>query len=72
MPGARTTPRWSCNFVDAADARPYRRTKKWTFVASFWYAPESPDDFVRTGYPVLLKALSNLSVCVVPGVRRGS
>jgi len=57
-----------CNFVDAADARPYRRTNKWTFVASFWYAPEPPADFVRTGYPVLLKALSNLSVCVVPGV----
>jgi len=56
-----------CNFVDAADARPYRRTNKWTFVASFWYAQAPPDDFVRTGYPVLLKALSNLSVCVVPG-----
>ena len=55
-----------CNFVDAADARPYRRTNKWTFVASFWHASEVPDDFVRTGYPVLLKALSNLSVCVVP------
>ena len=57
-----------CNFVDATDARPYRRTNKWTFVASFWYAAEPPDDFVRTGYPVLLKALSNLSVCVVPDV----
>ena len=57
-----------CNFVDAADARPYRRTNKWTFVASFWYAAAPPDDFVRTGYPVLLKALSNLSVCVVPDV----
>ena len=57
-----------CNFVDATDARPYRRTNKWTFVASFWYASEPPGDFVRTGYPVLLKALSNLSVCVVPGV----
>ncbi|MDX6376896.1 MAG: hypothetical protein QOE98_1199 [Gaiellaceae bacterium] len=56
-----------CNFVDAADARPYRRTNKWTFVASFWHATAAPDDFVRTGYPVLLKALSNLSVCVVPG-----
>jgi len=62
-----------CNFVDAADARPYRRTNKWTFVASFWYAQAPPDDFVRTGYPVLLKALSNLSVCVVPGtMARGS
>jgi ribulose-5-phosphate 4-epimerase/fuculose-1-phosphate aldolase len=57
-----------CNFVDATDARPYRRTNKWTFVASFWYAAAPPDDFVRTGYPVLLKALSNLSVCVVPDV----
>ncbi len=55
-----------CNFVDAARPRPYRRTNKWTFVASFWHAAAPPDDFVRIGYPVLLKALSNLSVCVVP------
>jgi ribulose-5-phosphate 4-epimerase/fuculose-1-phosphate aldolase len=55
------------NFVDAASPRPFRRRRKSTFVASFWPATELPDDFVRQGYPVLVRALSNLSVCVVPG-----
>jgi ribulose-5-phosphate 4-epimerase/fuculose-1-phosphate aldolase len=56
------------NFVDPDDPRPYRRHNKWTFVASFWYAESPPEDFVRRGYPVLVRALSNLSVCVVPGL----
>jgi ribulose-5-phosphate 4-epimerase/fuculose-1-phosphate aldolase len=56
------------NFVDADRPRPYRRENKWTFVASFWPAETPPEDFIRRGYPVLLRALSNLSVCVVPGV----
>ena len=56
------------NFVDPDDPRPYRRKRKSTFVASFWPASEIPDDFVRAAYPVLVRALSNLSVCVVPGV----
>jgi hypothetical protein len=55
------------NFVDADDPRPYRRHNKWTFVASFWHAAEPPEDFIRRGYPVLVRALSNLSACVVPG-----
>ncbi len=56
------------NFVDADDPRPFRRQKKSTFVASFWYAEDVPEDFVRRAYPVLVRALSNLSVCTVPGV----
>ncbi len=56
------------NFVDADAPRPYRRHNKWTFVASFWHAEVQPEDFIRRGYPVLVRALSNLSVCVVPGV----
>src|SRR5262245_45477077 len=55
------------NFVDADDARPFRRQKKSTFVASFWHADEVPEDFVKRAYPVLVRALSNLSVCTVPG-----
>src|SRR5690348_10568159 len=54
------------NFVDAERPRPYRRARKSTFVASFWHSAERPADFVRSAYPVLVRALSNLSVCVVP------
>ena len=56
------------NFVDPASARPFRRDSKAVFVASFWHAAEMPDDFLRHAYPVLVRALSNLSVCIVPGV----
>jgi ribulose-5-phosphate 4-epimerase/fuculose-1-phosphate aldolase len=55
------------NFVDPQAPRPFRRQRKSTFVASFWPAPVMPADFVRQGYPILVRALSNLSVCVVPG-----
>ena len=57
------------NFVDRADPRPFRRRSKSTFVASFWAAEDIPDDFLSHAYPVLVRALSNLSVCVVPGPR---
>ncbi len=55
------------NFVDPDLPRPFRRQRKSTFVASFWTVPSMPVDFVRQGYPILVRALSNLSVCVVPG-----
>lgn len=55
------------NFVDPQAPRPFRRQRKSTFVASLWPAPSMPADFVRQGYPILVRALSNLSVCVVPG-----
>jgi ribulose-5-phosphate 4-epimerase/fuculose-1-phosphate aldolase len=55
------------NFVDPTAPRPFRRQRKSTFVASFWPAADMPTDFVRQGYPILVRALSNLSVCVVPG-----
>ena len=55
------------NFVDPDAPRPFRRQRKSTFVASFWPATSMPVDFVRRGYPILVRALSNLSVCVVPG-----
>ena len=55
------------NFVDPETPRPFRRKTKSTFVASFWPAREVPDPFVIAAYPVLVRALSNLSVCVVPG-----
>ena len=60
-----------CNFVDGADPKPYRRESKSTFVASFWPAtddPEDPNEVLRRGYPVLVRALSNMSVSVVPGI----
>jgi len=55
------------NFIDRADARPFRRVAKSTFVASVWAEETIPEDFLAHAYPVLVRALSNLAVCVVPG-----
>jgi ribulose-5-phosphate 4-epimerase/fuculose-1-phosphate aldolase len=55
------------NFVTRDDVRPFRRISKSTFVATFWPADSIPDNVVAESYPVLVRALSNLSVCVVPG-----
>ena len=57
------------NFIDRESPRPYRRSDKSTFVASIWHTDEIPDDFIPHAYPVLVRALSNLAVCVEPGVR---
>ena len=55
------------NFIDRADPRPFRRVAKSTFVASIWAENDIPEDFLSHAYPVLVRALSNLAVCVVPG-----
>ena len=55
------------NFIDRADPRPFRRVAKSTFVASIWAEKDIPEDFLSHAYPVLVRALSNLAVCVVPG-----
>ena len=56
------------NFINRDDPRPYRRIDKSTFVASIWQQDDVPEAFIAHAYPVLVRALSNLAVCVVPGV----
>jgi hypothetical protein len=60
------------NFIDRDDPRPFRRVAKSTFVASIWAENTIPEDFLAHAYPVLVRALSNLAVCVVPGPRHAS
>lgn len=55
------------NFVDRAEPRPYRRRARGTFVAAVWSLPEPPDDPLRETYPMLVRALANISLCYVPG-----
>jgi hypothetical protein len=52
------------NVVDADDAKPFRRRSRGTFVVGL-YEREShslPED-----YPMLVRALANISLCYVPG-----
>jgi len=55
------------NVVEAAAPRPFRRRSKGTFVAALWSAPELAADGLRETYPMLVRALANISLCYVPG-----
>ncbi len=56
------------NVVDRARPRPFRRKSRGTFVAALHMLDASPPDPLREGYPVLVRALANLSLAYVPGV----
>ncbi len=59
-----------CNFVDRENVRPYRRESATTFCAAIYEGDAPPADFaeaISDYYPVLVRALSNVSVRVVPG-----
>jgi ribulose-5-phosphate 4-epimerase/fuculose-1-phosphate aldolase len=50
--------------VDASAPKPYRRRAAPTFVIGIGAVSERPDDLLRTGYPLLVRALANLAVVV--------
>jgi ribulose-5-phosphate 4-epimerase/fuculose-1-phosphate aldolase len=50
--------------VDADATKPYRRKAAPTFVIALAELPEPPEDILRTGYPLLVRALANLCVMV--------
>jgi ribulose-5-phosphate 4-epimerase/fuculose-1-phosphate aldolase len=54
------------HFLDPDAARPYRRKNAPTFVVALAELPTSPDDILRTGYPLLVRGLANLCVMVSP------
>jgi hypothetical protein len=55
------------NLVDAARPRPFRRHARGTFAAALWSLPAPPVDALRETYPMLVRALANISLCYVPG-----
>jgi ribulose-5-phosphate 4-epimerase/fuculose-1-phosphate aldolase len=55
------------NVVDLARPRPFRRRSQGTFVAALHAVDETPSDPLREGYPILVRALANLSLTYVPG-----
>ncbi len=54
------------HFVDPEAARPYRRKNAPTFVVVLAEFDTTPDDMLRTGYPLLVRGLANLCVMVSP------
>ena len=55
------------NVVNAARPRPFRRRARGTFAAALWSLPTPPADALRETYPMLVRALANISLCYVPG-----
>ena len=53
--------------VDVANPRPYRRKNAPTFVVAMGYLDAPPTDLLRTGYPILVRGLSNLAVLLSDG-----
>ena len=54
------------HFIDPDAAKPYRRKNAPTFVVALAEFPEPPVDMLRTGYPLLVRGLANLTVMVSP------
>jgi hypothetical protein len=60
-------PRFVLNVVDRDRPRPFRRRSRGTFVAALHVLDEPPPDPLREGYPILVRALANVSLTYVPG-----
>lgn len=54
------------HLVDRAAPRAYRRRSRAVFVVGVTELPSAPDDVLRTGYPLLVRSLSNLFILLVP------
>ena len=52
------------NFTDPERPRPFRRKARATFVCSVVEAEQAPQDVLRSGYPLLVRTLSNLLLYV--------
>ena len=53
------------NVVDRDNPQPYRRKAQATFVTAITELDDVPQDYVRTGYPYLVRALANLAILLV-------
>ena len=55
------------NFVNPDDPKPFRRRQRSTYVIAVHTLPQTPPDVLRNEYPMLVRALANLALLVVPG-----
>jgi ribulose-5-phosphate 4-epimerase/fuculose-1-phosphate aldolase len=56
------------NLVDPERPRPFRRKSRGTFVVALWSRQDLPEDGLRETYPMLVRALANISLCYVPAI----
>lgn len=55
------------NFIDPETPQPYRRKAQATFVVAIVELNDYPEDFVRAGYPYLVRALANVGILLTHG-----
>ncbi len=55
------------NFIDPDDPKPFRRRQRSTYVIAVHHLADRPDDVLRAEYPMLVRALANIAMLVVPG-----
>lgn len=55
------------NFVNPVKPKPFRRRRRSTYVVAVERLEEAPGDVLRHEYPMLVRALANLGMVVVPG-----
>jgi ribulose-5-phosphate 4-epimerase/fuculose-1-phosphate aldolase len=55
------------NFVYPGKPKPFRRRNRATYVTAVQHVPDAPSDALKRGYPMLVRALANLVLLVVPG-----
>jgi ribulose-5-phosphate 4-epimerase/fuculose-1-phosphate aldolase len=61
-----TPPGLVLNVIDPERPRPFRRHSRGTFVAALHALDAPPPDPLREGYPMLVRALANVSLTYVP------
>jgi hypothetical protein len=61
------SPEFVLNVVDRERPKPFRRRSRGTFVAALHVLDAPPPDPLREGYPMLVRALANVSLTFVPG-----
>ena len=55
------------NLVSPGKPKPFRRRQRSTYVIAMQHLAEPPEDVLRHEYPMLVRALANLALLVVPG-----
>ena len=55
------------NFVNPGKPKPFRRRQRSTYVIAVHHLDTPPADVLRHEYPMLVRALANLTLLVVPG-----
>jgi ribulose-5-phosphate 4-epimerase/fuculose-1-phosphate aldolase len=66
-PAGDGSPDLVLNVLEDGAPRPFRRGSRGTFVAALNVGERAPDDPLRAGYPILVRALANIAMTYVPG-----